>query len=438
MGWCLRKASGESPRRSGPFSQTLMQYSPANRKLAAGSLAWKWGVVVKVIPRGPDWKLPAGDPPSPPAQATSAQPTRRKSLDTAVAASMRSSENSHTARRAKPSRNVTTVYGKYIGRVGALAVALGIGGAIATTPGVAWADGTSSESNSSATSSESNSSESNSSESNSSESNSSSGSSSSSVGQAPKASSAASTDESESSADESDTSKSSETITTHESGVVVRTSGGPDTSDITGADSSTDDDTPTGTRSRHARPLAATDSLTASTKAGANILRPRSSGGTSVRLAPADTAAVRLHTATARDGQAADQTNQPPTTTFTPKASTSNAPKLVQTAIEPADTPMSKPAKLVAAALESLLDPGPKDPPDSPVLLALLAWARRQSIQEVAGQTRVPSSMQTAQIQPQSTAEASPAVGEVSPAAGVNALQKYPRSPTPTRRYSRR
>ena len=49
---------------------------------------------------------------------------------------MRSSENSHTARRAKPSRNVTTAHGKYIGRVGALAVALGIGGAIATTPGV--------------------------------------------------------------------------------------------------------------------------------------------------------------------------------------------------------------------------------------------------------------------------------------------------------------
>lgn len=36
----------------------------------------------------------------------------------------------------------TSSYGHYIGRVGALAVALGIGAAIASTPGVAWADGT--------------------------------------------------------------------------------------------------------------------------------------------------------------------------------------------------------------------------------------------------------------------------------------------------------
>ena len=33
-----------------------------------------------------------------------------------------------------------TTYSKYIGRVGALAVALGVGGAIATAPAVAWAD----------------------------------------------------------------------------------------------------------------------------------------------------------------------------------------------------------------------------------------------------------------------------------------------------------
>ena len=32
-------------------------------------------------------------------------------------------------------------YAKHVGRVGALAVALGIGAAVATTPGVAWADG---------------------------------------------------------------------------------------------------------------------------------------------------------------------------------------------------------------------------------------------------------------------------------------------------------
>src|SRR5690242_15194487 len=33
-------------------------------------------------------------------------------------------------------------YARHVGRVGALAVALGIGAAVATTPGMAWADGT--------------------------------------------------------------------------------------------------------------------------------------------------------------------------------------------------------------------------------------------------------------------------------------------------------
>ncbi|KUI25543.1 hypothetical protein AU196_22250 [Mycobacterium sp. IS-1742] len=37
-------------------------------------------------------------------------------------------------------RKVTSTYAAYIGRVGALAIALGVGGAVATTPGVAWAD----------------------------------------------------------------------------------------------------------------------------------------------------------------------------------------------------------------------------------------------------------------------------------------------------------
>src|SRR3981081_3973768 len=35
---------------------------------------------------------------------------------------------------------VNTSHSKYSGRVGALAVALGVGGAVATTPGLAWAD----------------------------------------------------------------------------------------------------------------------------------------------------------------------------------------------------------------------------------------------------------------------------------------------------------
>lgn len=41
-----------------------------------------------------------------------------------------------------------TMYARYVGRVGALAVALGVGAAVATTPGVAWADETSTSSDS--------------------------------------------------------------------------------------------------------------------------------------------------------------------------------------------------------------------------------------------------------------------------------------------------
>lgn len=48
-----------------------------------------------------------------------------------------------------------TGYAKYIGRVGALAVALGVAGVVATSPGVAWADGTSSSSSTSSQTSQS-------------------------------------------------------------------------------------------------------------------------------------------------------------------------------------------------------------------------------------------------------------------------------------------
>src|SRR4051794_36403397 len=47
-------------------------------------------------------------------------------------------------------------YAKHIGRIGALAVALGIGTAVAGTPGVAWADTPGSSSDSSSTGSDDN------------------------------------------------------------------------------------------------------------------------------------------------------------------------------------------------------------------------------------------------------------------------------------------
>ena len=122
------------------------------------------------------------------------------------------------------------MYSKYIGRVGALAVALGIGGAIATAPGVAWADEPSASSASDASS------RSTASSSASDESSTSTSSASNSPSTRP-----TSTTPSEHSSDD-DTGgpvsqsgasiSSSEIVTNDESGVIVRSSGGSHTSGI--------------------------------------------------------------------------------------------------------------------------------------------------------------------------------------------------------------
>lgn len=57
-----------------------------------------------------------------------------------------------TIRPATSTPRTVSVYARYIGRVGALAVALGVTGALATNPGVAWADDTASKTGSSSSS----------------------------------------------------------------------------------------------------------------------------------------------------------------------------------------------------------------------------------------------------------------------------------------------
>lgn len=59
-----------------------------------------------------------------------------------------------TGRAATTGAATTSVYAKYVGRVGALAVALGVTGVLATSPGVAWADTTTSVADSSTSSAE--------------------------------------------------------------------------------------------------------------------------------------------------------------------------------------------------------------------------------------------------------------------------------------------
>ena len=173
-----------------------------------------------VISSNLDWTRTFGVYLSPPTRVTRAWSARLRGLDTGAPATLRSSSaNSHTAhtmRRATSSRTVAGGYAKYVGRVGALAVALGVGGAVATTPGAAWADDPSSSDSSSPASSSSTSSEStpasSSSASTPSSPSPSSGSSPSSVGQTSTGASEPSTDNSESSAVESGASTSSETV----------------------------------------------------------------------------------------------------------------------------------------------------------------------------------------------------------------------------------
>src|SRR5690242_2898178 len=56
------------------------------------------------------------------------------------------------ATHSEPSENPVLQYAEYIGRVGLLAAALGVGAAVASVPGIAWAEPTDSSSTTSSTS----------------------------------------------------------------------------------------------------------------------------------------------------------------------------------------------------------------------------------------------------------------------------------------------
>jgi glucose/arabinose dehydrogenase len=85
------------------------------------------------------WKEPAGHFPTL-TKFTTAWSAHEESTDGTTAVEISSSVTSLGARSRNSRPMMATAYAKYIGRVGALAVALGVTGAVATTPGVAWAD----------------------------------------------------------------------------------------------------------------------------------------------------------------------------------------------------------------------------------------------------------------------------------------------------------
>ena len=339
--------------------------------------------------------------------------------DPAFLASKLAEPGSATARPARIS------YARYVGRIGALAVALGISGAMATTPAVAWAD----ESSTSDSSSSSESNHESSSADPSSTPGSSSGSNHASI------SSDRSTAESGGGARAKDTSKSlSEKIKAARSGVIVRSSGGAHTSSGNDASPGADGDQaedesqgtkettkqqPTGSEERpvvptatKARAEAGSDTKRAiSPDAGVTAVSPEThANGQQTRVSRNATAA-QLNTPSAPGGDTADLTDQTLANTFaTLSTKTSSAREETATPIAPS-TFISVARNLISAAVSPFFAPDPTTiPPESPLLWAVLGWVRRQFAQPFADQTPAAAVVLTSQTR---------ALGSVSPLAGT-------------------
>lgn len=249
--------------------------------------------------------------------------------------------------------NQLSSYARYVGRVGALAVALGIGGAVASNPAVAWADDSATTSTSASPSSNESAPPETDSSTTSSDSNTS-------------ATQAASEDPEPKTAESS--TSSSETVSTPGDGVTVRSSGGALTSGTDddeaageGAEPAvTDSDTDADTADPLGRSTATNenDSATGQTAKQEDLQNPDSTRVSALQLRPSG------------DHTAEETFPAPPQTAAI-------APKPVRPPAGPA-TVITSAVRLVNTALAPLLGPGPTAPPESPLLWGLLAWVRRQ------------------------------------------------------------
>ena len=333
-----------------------------------------------------------------------------------------------------------TAYAKYIGRVGALAVALGIGGAIAIAPGMARADESSSAASSddSSTSAESAASSDDSSTS---------------------AESAASSDDSSTSAtsehstdDESGASlsqpgapsSSSRIVTIDESGVIVRSSGGAHTSDTDGnlpvpesqdaaatpdleqpvpegddvaipsppkAQVPIPSDAPTRTldraeKSSDTRHLAPTRALAPTEKSSDKVrITSQSVYDRAVSSEVGEVGQpVRASAVAATAGRTHEWNDQSVEATFSaPTAYASSASELVD---------------LIDDDLAPFDDPGPMGPVSS-IMLAVQGWASRQFTHRYAKYTPVATLAETTQVEPLGPVQ-DPSVDAVSALAAID------------------
>ena len=318
-------------------------------------------------------------------------------------------------------------YSKYIGRVGALAVALGVGGAIASAPGVAWADEPSSPTSSSdppASESHPPTSIPASDES--------------SIPTSPVSRSSptmpiSTTSPEHSTDDESGgftnsggTASPSQTTTTDESGVIVRSSGGAHTS---GTDSQSDLEQPitpevalqAPPKTQMTTPPATPTRTAASSKKNSdtNQVAPlksptrtvfptheksdtkqvavRFADGPAVSTAMGDAGLqLRSSAVTAPAGKNDEWNDQSVGATFTtPLAFASSARELVD---------------LIAEDLAPSHDPRPMGLNTS-VMWAVMGWARRQFTERFASRTPVADLAQTTQVEPRGPAQEAPVEG---------------------------
>jgi glucose/arabinose dehydrogenase/regulation of enolase protein 1 (concanavalin A-like superfamily) len=324
---------------------------------------------------------------------------------------------------------VATTYAKYIGRVGGLAVALGIGGALATPPAIAWADEPSATASS--TSSEANQS-----------------SETTPTGANPPATVPTSTPSKDttttnSSASAGDTPKndsessSSETVATPGTGVVVRssggalTSGGGDTTKTTDEDPlgpgqdeqkvpaeseanpSADDPTPQPTSttppaSRHEKNSSTTQvtPVTAGTSASASMTRAVKTESQPSAMRSPDTAVSKTTASNAVvDAQTfalADHNSATALTTLSNPVSSTPDPHPIATAIR---TVVTTATQMFTDVVASVFGPTPAGSPQTPIAWALLGWVQQQIGAAFGYQPRSSDPTLTTEVEPTPTTE---------------------------------
>ena len=278
-------------------------------------------------------------------------------------------------------------YSRHVGRIGALAVALGVG--VLFGPGVAWADDTAASTGIASDNTPTNATEP--------ESVLGRGDSSSSGTESQSSSGSSDTSDDESEGPEPSVSSPSQSETKLDAGVIVRSSGGAHKSDATdtelpgddasGSDSTTDDDPPATDAGGDSTdpPAAEVPAVNESGSEHSDLGTTTGTQALKVASAPAKkivmpTAAQRLALASADAGPTAFDSA---TTMITMSASSAAAPtQQATTTVAAPVVPVQPMLRMAAFLLDSALAPfvenGPLTPTNSPVLWTVLAWVRRQ------------------------------------------------------------